>query len=539
MVAQAVPQARVRGRIALVAVFSAFAFALIGARLVDVAVFGAGGAASPHGMRVLAQRADLVDRNGVLIARDLPVHDLYARPAEFVDAGAAARALAAATGTDERRLARAFASGRGYVVVKRALAPAERDAVMRLGLPGLVFENNYRRYYAAGSIATHAVGQTDIDGNGLSGLELGLDALLKQSPTPVPLSLDLRVQYALARELAEGMRRFGARAAGGIVMNVHTGEILALVSLPDFEPNERSATPRDAARNRMAQDVYELGSIFKIFTFAHALDASSVRLDERIAVGEPLKLGRYLIRDSHRMGPELTAADVFAQSSNIGAAQIAARLGAARQHTFLATMGLLEAAKTELPESAAPLLPRHWGGVESATISYGHGISVSPLAFTAAAAAVVNGGTRMTPTFLKRSEGQRGERVLSESTSKAMRELMRLAVTGGTGGKAAVPGYAIGGKTGTAEKAEAGRYASKALISSFYGVVPIDNPEYAVFVMLDEPKGTKETGGFATAGYTSAPVAGRVIARIAPLLGIPRNDALAAATGQRDSTKEP
>jgi cell division protein FtsI (penicillin-binding protein 3) len=355
----------------------------------------------------------------------------------------------------------------------------------------------------------------------------------------VQLSLDMRIQYALAHEIENGKTEFKAKAAGGIVLNVRTGEVLALASFPNFEPNARSLATDDSTRNRMSQDVYELGSIFKIFSFAEAMQDRTVRLDETFEVGQPLKLGRFQVHDFERLGPVLTATRVFAESSNIGTAQIAMRTPPLRQRAFLQRMGLLDAARTELPESAAPLVPAHWGNIEGATIAYGHGISVSPLAFAAAAAAVVNGGTLVVPTFLKRDVPENGERVLSESASATMRDLMRLVVTDGTGKQADVPGYAVGGKTGTAEKPHNGGYLRHALISSFCGVFPIGNPQFLVFVMLDEPKGNKGTAGFATAGYTSAPVAGRVIARIAPLLGMPREDAIAAAEGQRESTKQP
>ncbi len=539
MGARNVPLALVRGRIAFAAVFCAFGFALIGARLVDVTVFGSATAAVTGEAKALYARADLVDRNGALIARDLPVRDLYARPAEFWNPDQAAHDLAAVTGADERRLQLAFTPKRGYIAVERALTPSEQNAVMQLGLPGLIFEDSFRRYYPGSRSIVHSVGQVDIDDHGVSGLELGLNQLLGAANSPVQLSLDMRIQYALAREVADGQQEFNATAAGGIVLNVHTGEVLALVSLPDYEPNQRDGISLAAQRNRMSQDVYELGSIFKIFSFAEAIDEHSVRLDEKINVGQPLQMGRFQIHDFERLGPTLTAAMVFAESSNIGTAQIAMRGSPERQRAFLQRMGLLSPARTELPESAAPLVPAHWGDIENATIAYGHGISVSPLSFAAAAAAVVNGGTRIAPTFLKRSTAQQGERVISAETSATMRKLMRLVVTDGTGKQANVPGYDVGGKTGTAEKPHAGHYLRHSLISSFCGVFPIEAPQYLVFVMLDEPKGTKDTSGFATAGYTSAPVAGRVIARIAPLLGMPRNDAVAAADGQRESTKQP
>jgi cell division protein FtsI (penicillin-binding protein 3) len=491
----------VRSRIVLAAAVCACAFALIGARLVDLMVFGAGdthsgvAARETHGVR-----ADLVDRNGVLLARDLPISDLYASPAAFWDKAEAARELAGVLGTGEARLRAAFAAGHHYVAVKRGLTPDEKDAVMRLGLPGLTFENGYRRFYPEGDSIARTVGRVDIDRHGVSGLELGLDKLLSESRMPVTLSLDMRVQYVLVQQISEAADMFQAKAAGGIVMDVHTGEILAIASLA----TDDAADP-GALRDRMTQDVYELGSIFKTFSFAEAVEERVIRLDEAVNVGRPYRLGRYTIRDSHRLGPILTAAMVFAESSNIGTAQIAERFAPERQRAFLTRMGLL------------------------ATISFGHGISVSPLAFVAAVASVVNGGTRIRPTYLRRSARQDGERVLAPETSATMRRLLRLAVTDGTGGKAEVPGYNVGGKTGTAEKPDGRGYARHRLISSFCGVFPMDAPRYLVFVLFDEPKGTKATGGFATAGYVAAPTAGEIIARIAQLLGVERRDAVVAA----------
>jgi cell division protein FtsI (penicillin-binding protein 3) len=521
----------VKNRIALVAVLCAAAFGTVGARLADVMIFGAPAAAGVAAVQpAQAKRADLVDRNGVLIARDLPVSDLYASPATFWDVDQAALQLAAVTGADEARLRKAFAAKRGYIPVQRGLTPDQREAVMRLGLPGLTFEEGYKRFYPSGRTVAHAVGQVDTDDNGVSGLELGLDGLLRSSPEPVRLSLDMRVQYALQHEIARTASEFQTVAAGGIVLDIHTGEVLALASSPDYEPNEHTLGAGDSIRNRMTQDVYELGSIFKIFAFSEALDEHSVRLDEEFEVGKPYKLDRFYIHDFERLGPRLSAAMIFAESSNIGTAQIELRSGAAKQRAFLERMGLLEPVRTELPEIASPLLPRRWGEVEAATISFGHGISVNPLAFATAAAAIVNGGTRIHPTFLKSSAVQHGGRVISEATSAEMRGLLRLVVTDGTGTKADVPGYDIGGKTGTAEKPVNGRYARHRQITSFVGMFPIEDPKYLVFAMFDEPKGNKASYGFATAGWTAAPAVGRVIERIAPMLGVPRRAEFAAAT---------
>jgi cell division protein FtsI (penicillin-binding protein 3) len=517
-----------RGRIAIAALISAVGFSVIAARLVDVMVLGST-VRRESSVVPAVRRADIIDRNGALIARDLPVTDLYATPAVFWDTAGAAHQLAGVTGADELRLNAAFALKKGYILVQRALTPEQRDAVMQLGLPGLDFVSGHKRFYPDGRTVAHAVGQVDTDDNGVSGLELGLENRLRSQRDPVQLSLDIRVQYVLEHEAAEAMQSFHAKAAGGIVMNVHTGEIWALASLPDYEPNLRTLEPGDSTRNRMTQDIYELGSIFKIFAFTEAIEENTIRLDEPIEVGQPYRLGHFLIHDFERLGPVLPAAMVFAKSSNIGTAQIELRSGPDKQKPFLHKLGLLSPLKTELPEMASPLYPHHWETVEAATIAYGHGISVNPLTFAAAAAAVVNGGTLIHPTFLMHPEVQHGERVISEETSRTMRQLLRLVVMEGTGTKADVPGYDVGGKTGTAEKAEHGSYAHHLLISSFCAVFPIDDPQFLVFLMLDEPHGNKESGGFATGGETAAPAVGRIIARIAPLLGVARRDTYVAA----------
>jgi cell division protein FtsI (penicillin-binding protein 3) len=515
----------VRGRIAATAALCAAAFSIVVARLFEVMVFGAGLSTADLAPSARPMRADIVDRNGTLIARDLPVSDLYASPAAFWDTEEAARELASTTGADEKRLRETFAAKRGYILVARGLTPDLRDNVMSLGIPGLTFESGYRRYYPSGRIVSHAVGQVDSDDKGVSGLELGLNSELQgKTDGPVQLSLDMRVQYALEHEITEAAETFTAKAAGGIVLDVHTGEVLALASFPNYEPNVRKLSPGDSTRNRLTQDVYELGSIFKIFAFSEAIEEKTIKLDEYLNVGKPLKFGRFQIHDFEHLGPYITASSVFAESSNIGTAQIHMRSGPEKQKPFLEHLGLLDPVKTELPEVASPLYPHNWNQVEGVTISYGQGISVNPLGFAAAAASIVNGGTKVTPTFLKRDHVAQGERVVSESTSATMRQLMRLVVTNGTGKMANIPGYNVGGKTGTAEKPYNGSYARHLLISSFCGVFPIEDPRYLVFIMMDEPHGTKASAGFATGGWTAAPAVGRVIARIAPLLGVPRND---------------
>ena len=512
-------------RIIIGAVLCVAAFALVGIRLVHVTLLK-----SLDGVRAataVIARADLTDRNGELLARDLPVKDLYARPQVFWDKAEAARALAGASGADARRLLNGFNNAKHpYVLVARQITPDTEAKVMHLGLPGLEFEPGGKRYYPDGRNAAQVLGVTDPDNNGVSGLELGLqDKIHAAAGGKVATSIDMRVQYILAHEVEQARKTFSAHAAGGVVMNVNTGEVLGMVSLPNFDPNQRRLDAGDSAKNIMAQDVYELGSVFKIFSFALALEDRTLRsLDEVFNIGQVYKIGKHSIHEAEHMPATLAARDILAQSSNIGTLQIALRSGPTRQREFLSHMGLLKPIKTDLPETARPLYPfSNWGQIETATIGFGQGISVSPLSFVAAAASVVNGGRRITPTFLKQAATDlRGEQVLKPQTSEQMRDLLRYVVTDGSGKRADVPGYDVGGKTGSAQvPGPHGRYIPHALRTSFYGVFPVHNPRYVVFVLLDQPHGTKETGGFALAGWTAAPTVGRVIQRIAPLLDVP------------------
>jgi cell division protein FtsI (penicillin-binding protein 3) len=505
------------------------AFLLVGLRLVDVTLLSGDAARGGTGLAAVA-RADLTDRNGELLARDLPVKDLYARPKEFWDKADAARALAEATGASEARLLRGFNTSKSpYVLVARQITPDAEARVMKLGLPGLEFENTAKRYYPDGRTTAQLVGVTDPDNNGVSGLELGLEKQLQRAAargeTAVATSIDARVQFILAHEVAEARKTFSAKAAGGIVMDVKTGEIIAMTSQPDFDPNLRRMLEGDSARNMMSQDVYELGSIFKIFSFTLAMEDHTVRPDEFLPIGNSFKIGKHSIGEAHHMPAALSARDILAQSSNIGTAQIALRSGGARQREFLASLGLLAPVKGELPETARPLYPRtQWGAIETATVGFGHGIGVSPLSFVTAMATVVNGGRRITPTFVRQEAGtdNRGDQVIRPETSATMRALLRYVVTNGTGRSADAIGYDVGGKTGTAEMpGPRGGYIKNALMTSFAAAFPVHDPRYIVMVLMAQPKATKETYGFATAGYTAAPQTGRVIARIAPLLGVP------------------
>ncbi|MEI9988805.1 MAG: penicillin-binding protein 2 [Rhizomicrobium sp.] len=517
-------------RIVIGAALCVAAFALVGVRLVDVTLFRHGQAAVAAGDGLFA-RADIVDRNGELLARDLPVMDLYVRPHALYDRDQAARDLASITGTDYPRLKSAFDHAKSpYVLVARQLTPDVQDKVMRLGLPGLEFEPNTKRYYPDGRATAQLLGVTDPDGNGQSGLEGGLDVQLRTAPTiPVQLSVDMRVQYILANEVEAARKTFRALAAGGVVMDVNTGEILAMVSMPDFDPNYRHLTGADSDHNIMAADRYELGSVFKVLSFTLAMEDHTTTPDEVFPIGNGFRIGKFTIHEAEHMPATYTAREVLAHSSNIGTAQIALRSGGVRQRQFLDSMGVLHILHTELSEFARPLYPapKNWGTIETATIGFGHGISVAPLSYVAAAAIVVNGGRRVAPTFLKHAADARGEQVIKPQTSLKMRELLRYVVTDGTGRKADIPGYDVGGKTGSAEKPipNGHGYQPHVLVTSFLAVFPIEDPRYIVFVLLDTPHGTKETGGTALAGLTAAPLAGRVISRIAPILGVAQRPA--------------
>jgi cell division protein FtsI (penicillin-binding protein 3) len=513
----------VQRRIAIMALGCVLAFTLIGVRLVDLALIRhTPASAVVLSPRVAAIRADIVDRNGELLARDLVVHDLSVQPYLLSDPALAAHRLAIATGTDERRLLKSFAEHRKpnqFVLVARQVTPDVEDTLVDLGIGGLEFDPAMKRYYPRGGAAAQVLGATDADGKGVTGIELGLDKRLHAGHA-AQLSLDMRIQYALSQEVESARSQFNAKAAGGIVINVNTGEILAMASErdPSFTDAQDRANPD---RNRMLRDVYELGSVFKIFAFTLAMQDHTTRLDEWFPIGSGFKIGRYTIHDAERMPAMLTAREILAQSSNAGTAQIALRSGPERQQAFLRSLGLLSPVRSEDPEGAKPLFPRRWGTTETATVGFGHGISVSPLSFATAAAIVVNGGRRITPTFLKQTADRRGEQVISPETSVTMRQLLRYVVTNGTGKLADVPGYNVGGKTGSAEKATNGRYIAHKLLTSFCAVFPIDNPRYLVFVLLDEPHGANASGVMALAGHTAAPLAGRVVAKIAPMLEMP------------------
>ncbi len=519
-----------RARLFLAALMISLCFVVLGGRMVYLSVSGdpdlprvtkARGAAESNG-----ERAAIVDRNGVLLAGNLVSASLFANPQVIDDPkDVAARLVKIMPDLNAKKVRSQLASKRAFVWLKRNLTPREQQAVNDLGVPGLSFKISETRVYPHGRLLSHILGFTDIDNHGIAGVEQYFDQELKdraRSGRPLQLSLDAWVQHALLGELQRAMKKYRALGAAGVVMDVRSGEVVAMASLPDFDPNNPSASPRRNQFNRATKGVYELGSVFKTFTVAMALDSGTVSITGGYDATQPIKISRHTIRDFHAKKRWLSVPEIFMYSSNIGAAKMAIDVGGIRQQDFMSRLGLLSRSTVELPEVGDPLLPNRWRDIHTMTIAFGHGISVSPVQLASGMAAMVNGGVHVPATLLKRDQDApiRGDRVVSKQTSDHIRGLLRLVVHKGTGSKAQVKGYVVGGKTGTAEKAGRRGYREKALLTSFVAAFPMDRPRYVVYALLDEPKGIKETQELASAGWNAAPTAGRIIARIAPLLGV-------------------
>ncbi len=515
----------------------ALAFMAVGAQLVRLALPSQSEITSSLSETVSGNyaRPDIVDRNGRLLASDVEAYSLFADPARVLDRDEIVEKLASVfLDLDANGVRKDLADrSRRFVWIRRGLSPRTAQQVHNLGLPGLDFRRELRRAYPGGTLAGHVLGYVNIDNRGVSGIEryvddqVGIDAVQAATLTeraPVRLALDLGVQHAVESELVDAMRRYEAKGAAGLVLDANSGEILASASFPEVDPGRPSMSLDTTRADKIAGSTFELGSVFKTVTLALALEGGFAKLDTVLDVRQPLAAGRFTIHDLHPVGRPLTVAEVFVHSSNVGAAMLGTRAGPLKLQTFLQTLGLMTNMQTEEGPIASPQLPAHWGQVETMTISYGHGLAVSPLQFAVAAAALLNGGNKVSPTFLKRAPDAEPARVslLSAATSAHMRELMRLNVTdpAGTGKRAAVPGYAIGGKTGTAEIPGPGGYRERAVISSFLAAFPIDKPKYLVFVLLFEPKPTHAAGGEVLAALNAAPTTGRIIARIGPVLGM-------------------
>ena len=408
---------------------------------------------------------------------------------------------------------------------KRNLTPSQQYQINYLGDPSLEFEEGEKRVYPHKNLLAHVIGTTDVDNVGISGIEKAMDERLTQSDIPLTLSIDIGIQDTIREILKEGMEKFKAVGATAILMDANTAEIIAMVSLPDFDPNINKVKNERALFNMASKGVYEPGSVLKVFNTAMSLESGKVKVADRFDATKPLKLRYNTIKDYRGENRWLSVPEILVYSSNIGSAQMALKVGASEQRNFLEKIGFFENVDIELAEKGRPLLPKRWSESTIATVAYGYGISVSPLHVISAYSAVVNGGIYHSPSLIKDSpKAKNGHRVLSFNTSKAMRKLMRLVVTDGSGKRANVRGYEVGGKTGTANKlSETGRYVDKKVRTTFVSAFPISNPKYALIVMLDEPQPLKETWGFVTSGWNTVPTASKIITAIAPQLNLKAN----------------
>ena len=533
-------------RLLLMAALFFMGFALIGARMGLLAASPPIEARPWQGENIAADRAEIHDRAGRILATNLLTNALYAEMRHMVDGERAAHELARIfPEIDGEALARRLTDpNRSFIWIRSHLSPEQMQEVHDIGEPGLLFGPRQMRLYPNGRLAAHVLGGAGFGTQGVSaaeiigtaGIEHRLDARLRdpaRADEPLVLSLDLPVQAATEEVLANGMAMLNARAAAAVVMDVHSGEIVAMASLPDFDPNRRpapptSGNPTDSVLfNHAVQGVYELGSVLKAFPVAQALELGLVQPDSEIDTRGPLRAGGFSITDYRSRGPRQSLADVFIHSSNIGTARLAQMIGIEQQRDFLERFGLLQPSPVELSEAprARPLFPARWRELESMTISYGHGLSTSPVMLAAAYSALVNGGTRVEPTLLHQPRVTPGERLISEQTSAQMRALMRAVVTRGTASMAEVDGVLPGGKTGSADKPNPeGGYYSGRLIATFAGAFPMNDPSHVIVVMLDEPEDRSGPEARRTAGWTAVPVAGEIMRRIAPLLGIRPQD---------------
>ncbi|MFT8441175.1 peptidoglycan D,D-transpeptidase FtsI family protein [Acetobacter fabarum] len=511
-------------------------------------------------------RASIVDRNGQTLALSLPVAQVYANPQELIDPVDVAHKLKSVLhDLNEPETAERLARHKQFVYIARNITPQQELAINNLGIPGIYFEPGEQRHYPLGHMAAQIMGAVDIDDNGIAGVERFFNKRLLVDRKPLRLSLDIRVQSAVREEVAAAKDTFQAIGACGIVMDVRTGEIIAMVSLPDYDANEFSHATNDERFNRAVTGLYEPGSTFKLQTTAMGLETGTIHIWDSFS-SVPLKIGRFTIRDmkSDHFAPWLSLPEVMAYSSNPAAAHIALDVGGKRQAEWLRGMGFFAPVPVELPEAARPLVPRQWGLATTMTVGFGHGVAEPPLAIVRGTAATVNGGILVTPTLLDQEDPDppapdaspaeefeqgvqsaalrqtlptlptgtgapmpeapvipQGVRVLSESNSALLRRLLRLDVTQGTGRTAESPGYFVGGKTGTAEKiGPHGGYLKHVNISAFTSIFPMNAPRYAVYVMLDSPQPTPQTHGWTTAGWNAAPTVSRVISRIGPMLQI-------------------
>jgi len=535
-----------RNRLMVPAFLFVLGFGILALRLVSIGIFEDISDQVIYGQsaqtEIVRERVDILDRNGVVLATNLSAPSLAARPRLITDPEETAdRIVAVLPDLNRTRVVNKLKSSRHFLYIRRNLSPTQVWNINALGYPGLILEHAEKRIYPQGRLASHVLGYVDVDNKPQAGVEKFFNDHLSntvRSNEPLYLSMDIRVQHIVRQELALAMNKFSAKGGAGIVMDVNSGEILAMTSLPDFDGNGSLHPQSSEMKNRNILEPYEMGSGFKAFTIAMALDSGTVKLSDEFDATKPLKIGGRTIHDDHAKERILSVPEIFTYSSNIGSSLIMREVGIDHQKEYLQKFGLFDKPVIELTGLSRSLLPARWEEIQSMTVSYGHGIAVTPLHMVTGVAAMVNGGRLIPATLIRQDSGSESERydissdisgfaqdedypqVISVETSQRMRHLMRLAVEYGSGGRADVEGYRVGGKTGTAEKVVNGKYSREDKITSFIGVFPMDSPKYVVFAMLDEPVGIEETAYKATGGWVAAPVVGRIIEKIGPLLGI-------------------
>ena len=534
--------AKAKARVGLAILAFGLVYTVIAARLVMFAVVPESYIVRRAGSqeRISTARPDILDRNGQVLATDVRAPSLFAEPRRIIDLDEATELLSGVLpDLDATELRDRLSTKRGFIWLRREISPKQQREIRHLGLPGVGFLAENKRVYPNSAEVSHLIGHVNIDNQGIAGIEKWLDGrglaalhlagfATDRLQKPIELALDLRVQHAMRDELIAAAEKFKVKAAAGLVTDVRTGEIISMVSLPDYDPNSPKQANDPLRINRLTTGVFELGSTFKALTLAMALDSGKYTLTSMLDARKSLRYGKFNIGDYHGQNRVLTLPEVFTYSSNIGTARLALGMGVEHHKWFLRKLGQLDRMRTELPESAEPIVPKRWGELNTVTIAFGHGLSVAPLQAVAGINALMNGGLLIPPTFMKRTEEEArklGKQVIKPETSEKMRYLMRLNAEKGTASKADVKGYYVGGKTGTSEKVVGGRYSKTKLLTTFTAVLPADQPRYQILVMLDEPQGLPETHGFATSGWNAAPTTGKIIARIAPMLGIePRFD---------------
>ena len=471
-----------------------------------------------------SERPHIYDRNENLVAINIDISSVAIRPDilsnkdDVID-----RILSVIPNFYREDLENKILNDKKFVWLKRGVTPNERERIHNLGIPGIQFIDEKKRFYSAGNTLSNVIGYVNIDNKGQTGIEKYIDQNLNEEITEdIHLSIDLEVSHALRDELLKSMKKYSAQGAAAVLMNVNTGEVISMASLPDFDPHY----PKDALNpeniNRVTKAVYEIGSTFKAFTAAMALDSGVVDLDTVYDATNPIKIGRHSIGDFHAQNRELTVEEIFIHSSNIGSAKMALDFGVEYHKSFLKKLGFMDKIKSELPDPSKNIIPSNWKEINTMTISFGHGISITPLHAAVAGASLVNGGRLIHPTFLKKNTNEYIDysQVIDPTTSNKLKKLMYLNIINGSGKNAAVDGILVGGKTGTAEKVVNKAYEKNKLLTTFLGAFPINEPKYILFLLLDEPEGIEETYGYATAGYNVAPTFSNIVTRIAPMLDI-------------------